>query len=45
VTKDYIDYKFQYTLKEAQRDVQKEMKKIVLRSVSSYITKNRKFYE
>jgi small-conductance mechanosensitive channel len=45
ISKDYIDFAFQYTLKEAKRDVHKEMKKLVLRTVASYITKHRKFYE
>ena len=39
VTKDSIDFKFQYTLKEVKREIQRQMRRIILRSVTNIVTK------
>jgi hypothetical protein len=39
VTKDAIDFKFQYTLKEVRREIQRQMRRIILRTVTNIVTR------
>lgn len=39
VTKDAIDFKFQYTLMEVRREIQRQMRRIILRTVTNIVTK------
>jgi small-conductance mechanosensitive channel len=38
ISKDVIDFKFQYTMLEVKRDVQRQMRKIIFRTIASTIS-------
>lgn len=42
VKKDYLEIKFQYTLKDMDRDVQKKIRKKTIHSVLTYVTKKQR---
>jgi hypothetical protein len=39
VSKDVIDFKFQYVLKEVRKEIHRQVRRIVLRTVANIVTK------